>query len=183
MMSHIPDWSSFLGSDETDESRMDLSRRRLLKGSAVAGALALGSGNAAAVESDEPGGEGGQGGQAVVAERDYKEEPFEILEWTAPMKVTNEEGEEIQLPYSVRTFTCDRPGAGITLVGWRFRYLDIDPEYDSEDPDSNSFRVMYTRDNRIDTTVTYEWSSGGLECPEGNETFLQQGFVAGESRQ
>ena len=180
-MSHIPDWSSPLDTEGTGESGLNLSRRRLLKGSAVAGALALGSGTAAALEPDGPGGEGGQGGQAVVAERDYKEKPFEILEWTAPMKVPDGDGGWIELPYSVRKFTCDRPGKGITLVGWRFRYLD-DPEYDSDEQNPD-FRVMYTRDNRIDTTVQYEWSSGGLTCPEPDGTYLQKGYVAGQSRQ
>ncbi|MEF8773063.1 twin-arginine translocation signal domain-containing protein [Halodesulfurarchaeum sp.] len=180
-MSHIPDWSSPLDTEGTGESGLNLSRRRLLKGTAVAGAVALGSGTAAAAKPDEPGGEGGQGGQAVVAKEDYFDKSFEILEWTEPMSVPDGDGGTIDLPYSVETFTCERPGKGITLVGWRFRYLDDLPyKPDEENPD---FRVMYTRDNRIDTTVNYEWSSGGLTCLESDVTYLQKGYVAGESRQ
>ncbi|MDZ7850186.1 MAG: twin-arginine translocation signal domain-containing protein [Halodesulfurarchaeum sp.] len=120
-MSHILDWPISHESASDDASTIDVSRRRLLQGSALVGATVLATGTAAAEDEDEPGGEGGRGGQAVVAKEDHFDKSFEILEWTEPMSVPDEDGGTIDLPYSVRKFTCDRPGEGITLVGWRFR--------------------------------------------------------------
>lgn len=140
-----------LGTDderETDTSGT-LSRRNVLSGLAASGALLLG---AKTVTAD------GRGGQAIVEETAYKEnEPFTITE--GPIRDDN--GFERQ-PYR-----CSDSGRQISFVAWKFEYDDLDKG-----------GTLYTRDNQIETDVTYHW--GGPKDCDADDEWVQTSFVVGD---
>lgn len=120
---------------------MDVFRRDVLKRS-VAASTGLVFVSAFGSTAAEP----GRGGQAIVAEGSFRPDTeFEILEFTA-----HRQG-----------FQCKGDNRPVTLVSWRFQYVDDETD-----------RQMFTRDNNIDTEVTYRWQQT-TSCGE----FQQASFV------
>lgn len=151
---------------------LNLSRRKLLHGSAAVGALLVGAGSASA---------NGKGGQAVVFEEDYKADgSFVIREVEGCTEPANPDGscQDEPLP-----FQCNGeggpfpPGKGGTIVFpyWNFNYVD--------DPDDMDPRRIYTRDNSIRTGVRYRWTGKAKKCPDNRdspgvpEDLVQTGFA------
>jgi hypothetical protein len=145
--------------DATDERRSTtdarpISRRRMLTGTLAAGALALG-GTAGSVAGDQETGRfndsPGRGGEAVLAEGDFRDQPFEITRRSGD---TADQSSEDAI--SGVTFNCNNgEGNSIFLVAWYFQYTDEDAE-----------RVLYTRSNNIDTDRTFRWGGGSKLCED-----------------
>lgn len=99
----------------------------------------------------------GQGGQAIVATEDFETEPFEIKRSTGPNDPDR------------KGYQCREPGREISLVGWKFVYED-----------EETVRTLYTRDNQINTNVTYHWAGRNEDC-NGADGYVQTGYVASDS--
>lgn len=128
-----------------------VSRRRVLKASAITGSVVLGSTSAASAQGRWKT-EDGRGGAAVVSDTDFEkaDESFVITDRSG-----GENGQNVEFG----SFNCQGgTGGSITLVAWYFRYLSDDESVQ---------RTLYTRSNNIDTDATYTWSvEGALECGE-----------------
>lgn len=132
----------------------DISRRGVLAKTTAAGtALIGGIGITGSVAADQETGRfndsPGRGGQAVIPEDDFeKNKKFAITERTGD-SATEIDG---------AVFQCNTGnGESIFLVGWNFTYEGEDEE-----------RILYTRSNNIDTSVTYDWQNNGSKiCESG----------------
>lgn len=152
---------------ETNRNGNRLSRRNVLHGTAVAGALVLGTGTGAA---------NGQGGQAVVYESDFEpDRQFVITEVDDCREgQRNPDGSCWDDPLF---FQCDgkggpsEPGKGGTIPFpyWHFQYVDEDGNLEEEK------RQLYTRDNEVRTGVTYRWPGQAKRCPND---LVQTGFTS-----
>lgn len=122
----------------------DVSRRTVLHGAVGTTALALGVGGVAA---------NGKGGQAFVLVEEFEADGrFEILDgpFTDPDEREN--------------FQCGKQGPGISFPYWTFTY---------EGDDEGEPNKLYTRDNTIDTDVTYRWTND-KPC---DDEYRQVGFA------
>lgn len=162
--------------DGPEDASNGLARRSVLQatvGAVGAGGLLLGAGSATA---------NGKGGQGIVREDLFlSDETFEILE------VPETECDDISPdgscldPEKRLPFRCNGkggrfpPGKGgaLPFPWWHFRYL-------TGVKAGERFR-LYTRDNSIETGITYRWSRKRKDCPETPDYF-QVGFVAGGTR-
>lgn len=97
----------------------------------------------------------GKGGQSFVLVEDFDEDgTFEILDGP------------FEAPEDRELFRCGNNGRGLSFPYWEFRY-------EGED----EVRRIYTRDNSIDTSVTYRWNPKDKTCEEASGEYKQVGFV------
>jgi hypothetical protein len=66
-------------------------------------------------------------------------------------------------------FQCNGEGREIPFPYWYIQYYDEDGTLEDEK------RQLYTRDNEVETGITYRWPGTAKECPDG---LVQTGFAA-----
>lgn len=97
----------------------------------------------------------GKGGQSFVLVEDFDEDgTFEIVDGP------------FEAPSDREIFRCGSEGRGLSFPYWEF-------EYEGED----ETRRLFTRDNSIDTSVTYRWNPKDKTCSEESGEYKQVGFV------
>lgn len=134
------------------------SRRRLLQGATVVGAVAIGVGSASA---------NGKGGQGVIAEDQFCPDcSFTIHE------VPEERCSSLTADGSCRDepllFQCRGEGTRIPFPWWYLEY--------TSGPLAGTLVRFYTRDNSISTEATYRWTRQKKSCPN-TPGYYQVGFA------
>lgn len=152
--------------ERTDDS-VHLSRRRLLRTAGAGGVLLLAAGSATA---------NGNGGQCIVHEDLYYPDETFVIRAVPDSECDNPTPDGSCRDDSL-LFQCRGQGGpfppgkdgGIPFPFWNFEY--------EGGPRAEERLKLYTRDNSIETDITYRWSRKEKDCPE-TPGYFQVGFVA-----
>lgn len=150
--------------DGPEDASNGLARRSVLHatvGAVGAGGLLLGMGSAGA---------NGKGGQAVVLQEDFDDDQRFVISEVADDECSGSLIGDGSCFDGSLFFQCHGEGRRIPFPYWHFQYVG-----------EGETRRLYTRDNSIETGITYRWSRKAKDCPE-TSNYFQVGFTAGGTR-